>query len=146
MRDSPPHVLVFEPVVSTRRRHDGWTAERQQAFIAALARIGMVTAAARSVGMSRKSAYALLARAGPDSSFAGAWRAAQVEGRVSAWCTAVARALDGVEVPYFYRGKRCGTRRLYNDRLLLAALQAVKRAQGIGVADWEDMWGRPWNG
>jgi len=44
--------------------------------------------------------------------------------------TAVERALDGVEIPYFYRGVQRGTRRVYNDRLLIAALRAAERVQG----------------
>jgi hypothetical protein len=130
MPDSPPDPpgdFPFDPVPSASRRHDGWTPERQRAFIAALARIGMVAAAARAAGMSRKSAYALRDRAGPASSFARAWDEAQRAGRANVWVTSVERAIDGVEVPYFYRGRQCGVRRVYDDRLLLAALRAAER-------------------
>jgi hypothetical protein len=131
MSDSPSDdPLNFAPVPSASRRHDGWTAERQRAFIAALAEIGMVSAAARAVGMSRKSAYALLERAGPESGLARAWAAARDEGRDNANDTAIGRAIYGVEVPYFYRGIQRGTRRVYNDRLLIAALRASGRAKG----------------
>ena len=41
---------AFEPVPSASNRHDGWTAERQRLFIAALKEIGMVSAAAKAVG------------------------------------------------------------------------------------------------
>jgi hypothetical protein len=74
MSESPADPFAFEPVPSASSRHDGWTPERQRAFIAELARIGMVSAAAPSVGMSRKSAYELLKRAGPESGFARVWR------------------------------------------------------------------------
>jgi len=127
--DSPPDPFAFKPVPSASRRHDGWTPERQRGFIAALATIGMISAAAAAVGMSRKSAYALLARAGPDSSFANAWKEAQAAGRTTAWFTACERAIHGVEVPYFYRGTQRGTRRVYNDRLLIAAFRALVRAE-----------------
>jgi hypothetical protein len=133
MSDSAPapnYSLAFDPVPSASRRHDGWTPERQRRFIAALQEIGMVSAAAAAVGMSRKSAYALLKRAGPDSSFARAWAEAQAAGRTNAWLTGVDRAINGVEVPYFYRGIQRGTRRIYNDRLLAAALRAMERVQG----------------
>jgi hypothetical protein len=43
------------------------------AFIGALADLGMVSRAARGVGMSRQSAYALRARLGEDSLFARLW-------------------------------------------------------------------------
>ena len=79
--------------------------------------------------MSRKSAYELLRRAGPDSSFARAWREAQATGRANAVFTGVDRALNGTEVPVFYGGLQRGTRRVYDDRLLAAALRAIERAQ-----------------
>ena len=40
---------AFEPVPRKTRRHDGWTPERQKAFIAALADTGSVKRAARWV-------------------------------------------------------------------------------------------------
>ncbi len=130
MRDSPADPLAFEPVPSARNRHDGWTPERQRGFIHALSKIGVVSFAASCVGMSRKSAYALLKRAGPDSGFAHAWRAALPMGRTNTWFATVDRALNGVEEPYFYRGIQRGTRRVYNDRVLIAAFRAIERAQG----------------
>lgn len=46
-----------------RCRRDGWTAERQVLFLAALANTRSVTVAARAAGMSRESAYRLRERA-----------------------------------------------------------------------------------
>ena len=132
MRDSPADPLTFEPVPSASNRHDGWTPERQRGFILALSKLGVVAIAARCVGMSRKSAYALRERAGPESSFALAWQAAQQMGRTNTWFAMVDRALDGVEQPYFYRGSQRGTRRVYNDRVLIAAFRAMQRATGGG--------------
>jgi hypothetical protein len=131
MPDNPDlhEELEFEPIRSASNRHDGWTPERQRGFIAALALIGLVTWAAEAVGMSRKSAYELLKRAGPDSSFARAWREAQAIGRSRGRFTAIDRALNGVEVPYFYGGLQRGTRRVYDVRLLAAALRAIERLQ-----------------
>ena len=51
----------FHPV-PLRARTDGWTVERQCGFLAQLYLTGSVTALARGVGMSRKSAYRLRAR------------------------------------------------------------------------------------
>jgi hypothetical protein len=129
MSDSPADPLDFEPVPSASNRHDGWTPERQRGFIAALAAVGIVAWAAAAVGMSRKSAYELLKRAGPQSSFARAWREARAMGRMNATFTGVDRALNGTEVPYFYGGLQRGTRRVFDDRLLAAALRAIGRAQ-----------------
>ena len=130
MTESPADMLAFEPVPSASNRHDGWTPERQRGFIHALSKIGVVSFAASCVGMSRKSAYALRDRAGQESGFAHAWREAQARGRATAWFETVRRAIEGVEEPYFYRGIQRGTRRVYNDRLLIAAFRAVERATG----------------
>ena len=37
--------------------------------------------------------------------------------------TALARALDGVEEPVFWKGEQIGTKRRYNDRLLMFLLE-----------------------
>jgi hypothetical protein len=131
MNDSPAD-FAFDPVPSSSTRHDGWTPERQRGFIYALSRIGMVSAAADCVGMSRKSAYALLKRAGPDSGFARAWREAREAARVVVSLAAYERAVDGVEVPIFHKGVQVGTRRSYDNRLLGALLRAQWRAEGKG--------------
>jgi hypothetical protein len=57
---------------SPRPRHDGWTAERQHAFLSILVRTRSVSRAARAVGMSRQSAYRLRRR-DPDGLFALSW-------------------------------------------------------------------------
>ena len=122
----------FDPVPSASTRHDGWTPERQRGFIYALSRLGMITAAAECVRMSRKSAYELLKRAGPDSSFARAWCDAQEAGRIRVSLAAWERAVDGVDVPIFHKGVQIGTRRTYSDRLLAILLRAQWRAEGKG--------------
>lgn len=132
MSDSPDDPFAFEPVPSASNRHDGWTPEKQRGFIYALSRIGVIAFAAQCVGMSRKSAYALLKRAGPDSSFARAWREALAAGQTDVFFAGVQRALDGVEVPLVRRGVQYGTKRVYNDRLLVAAMRAINRVQGNG--------------
>ncbi|WP_157073601.1 hypothetical protein [Sphingomonas soli] len=50
-------LLRFTPHIPRRKYATGWTADRQVAFIAALARTGVVSHAARSVGMSPRSAH-----------------------------------------------------------------------------------------
>ena len=97
MRDqAPPHPPAAEPEtlapdddpltftpVPGRARHDGWTPERQRPFIGALARCGLVAAAAREVGKTPKSAYRLRERAGAES-FCAAWDVAVDQGRAVA--------------------------------------------------------------
>lgn len=125
---------AFVPVPSASTRHDGWTPERQRDFIAQLARIGLVSAAAKAVGMSAKSAYRLRDRAhraeDKGESFLKAWDAAIGSGRVSAISTAIDRAIEGVEVPYFHGGLQRATWRRYDNRLLYAVLQLMKREHG----------------
>jgi len=140
MSESPPDPLAFAPVPSASCRHDGWTPDKQRAFIAELARIGVVSAAARAVGMSPKSAYALLRRAGEDSGFARAWEAALRQGKSRSLSTAIERALHGVATPIFYRGRQVGERRRYNDRLIIAALQAGRRPGEKGGHDEREPW------
>ncbi len=130
----PDDLFRFDPVPSARVRHDGWTPDRQRLFIDALRQIGMVSSAAKAAGMSRKSAYALLQRAGPASSFAHAWKEAQASGAMNAEYTLIGRAINGVEVPYFYRGVQCGTRRVYDNRLLIAAYRAKIRKKAMKKA------------
>ena len=67
-RSRPP---AFTPV-KLRGRKDGWSAEVQCAFLAALYKTGSVAAAAKAVGRSRASAYKLRERRGAES-FARSW-------------------------------------------------------------------------
>ena len=71
--------------VSPKTRRDGWTIQRQLRFLDMLARTRSVTRAAAAVGLSRKSAYRLRARAD------GALFAAQ-------WDRAMRAPLDTVKV------------------------------------------------
>ena len=52
-QDSTP-LITFDPV-PVRARHDGWTVQRQFAFVEKLADCGSITAACKHVGMSRES-------------------------------------------------------------------------------------------
>jgi hypothetical protein len=104
--------LRFTPV-PTRARHDGWSAADQRAFIGRLARGHSVDEAAKSLGHSRQSAYALRRRLGAES-FARAWVSAQALGR-AVWeakrCSPgpdLAYAFETLLVPRFYRGRLVG--------------------------------------
>ncbi|HEV7233492.1 MAG TPA: hypothetical protein VGN36_04545 [Sphingorhabdus sp.] len=85
----------FIPVPLQRVRHDGWTPQKQHGFLRALTITGSVAPAARMVGMSRKSAYALRERVGAES-FAAAWDIAIGSGRARHFDYQFARALNGV--------------------------------------------------
>ena len=112
----------FTPVPRQYARHDGWTPERQIAFIEALADTGSVEAAAKAVNMSQSGAYHL--RRQPEAeSFRNAWAAALDLGVRRIEDVVMDRALNGVEEPLYSYGKLIGTRRKYNDRLLMFILR-----------------------
>lgn len=113
---------AFAPVPRQCQRHDGWTDERQRAFIEALADTGSVEAASRAVSMSQRGAYHLRRQPGAES-FRQAWEAALQLGVQKIEDVAMERALHGVEVPVYSYGKLVGQRTVYNDRLLMFMLR-----------------------
>jgi hypothetical protein len=112
----------FTPVPRQCARHDGWTPERQIAFIEALADTGSVDAACRAVNMSQAGAYHLRRQPGA-TSFRKAWETALQLGVARVEDVVMDRALNGVEEPLYSYGKLIGTRRRYNDRLLMFILR-----------------------
>ena len=112
----------FTPVPRTRQRHDGWTPERQQRFIEALADKGSVKAAAHAVNMTPEGAY-LLRRHPEAASFRKAWEHALSLGVQQLEDAGLERALHGQQVPVYSYGKIIGTRTVYNDRLLMFYLR-----------------------
>jgi len=113
---------AFTPVPRQTARHDGWTPERQRLFIEALADTGSVRAAAHAVNMTPEGAYQL--RRHPEAGeFRKAWEAALALGVQRLEDVAMDRALNGVDVPVYHFGAVIGTRRVYNDRLLMFLLR-----------------------
>ncbi|HEX8484618.1 MAG TPA: hypothetical protein VF643_04465 [Sphingomonas sp.] len=123
----PDALLLFTPVQTTYRGANGWSSEVQRAFVAALARSGVVAAAARSVGRSASSAYQLRRRAGVESSFALAWDEAQRRATEAAMDLALADGMHVRRTEVYYRGRHVGWRTVHDDRLLCAALNAFDR-------------------
>jgi len=117
------HPLHFTPVPHQRRAR-GWTAAAQRAFIAMLARCGVVAHAARSVGCSPRSAYHLRQKAGADS-FAAAWDMALDMGLDDSRARAVALCRGRVEKPIVRNGRVVGRRMEPDHRLMFAALKAL---------------------
>lgn len=111
------------PVPRQRRRADGWTQDTQREFIEALADTGLVTEAARAVGMSPKSCYAL--RRAPDGQgFARAWDAAMDQAGKALLDVAFERVLHGEDVPVFDKnGQRIASRRRYPNGLIMFMLR-----------------------
>ncbi len=112
----------FDPVPRQRNRHDGWTPERQKAFIEALADTGSVRRAANMVNMAQANAYALRRAAGAEG-FRRAWDAALDFGLARLKDEAFTRAIEGELIPVFDRGKLMGFRRKRNDALLMFCLR-----------------------
>jgi hypothetical protein len=108
--------------VQLRYRRDGWTPERQEGFIRALAETGCVEEAAGHVGLSAASAYVLRGR--PEaSSFRLAWEAAIDMAMPRLTDAAISRAIHGVAVPHFCKGEKVGEHRVYNERLTMWLLR-----------------------
>lgn len=119
--DQRPPIPAFAPV-PRKYRHDGWTPDRQRAFIQALAATGSVTAAAARINMSTEGAYYLRRQPGAEG-FAAAWAAALDHGVQHLTDLAIDRATHGTPVPIFWKGEQVGERRRYNDRLLMFILK-----------------------
>jgi hypothetical protein len=111
----------FEPA-RPRPRFDGWTPNRQVAFIEALAESGCIAEACRAVGMSERSAYSLRARADAIS-FRNAWDAALDYAMRRLSDAVLSRALHGVAVPVFFQGQQIGEKRYYDERLAMFLLR-----------------------
>ena len=119
----PPFDLV--PV---RARVDGWTPERQRAFIAALHARPCIDAAARAAGMSRESAYRLRRRPGAQS-FAAAWDAALgMPVRRVTIDDLPFLACRGLIRPRFRGGKYVGSRQNPDNPALLRLLARLDRS------------------
>jgi hypothetical protein len=131
--------FAFDPV-PIHARLDGWTAERQIAFIQCLAESACVAEACRSVKMSKQSAYALRAR--PEAiSFRNAWDAALDYATRCLADAVLSRAINGVANPVFYQGEQIGERRTYDERLAMFLLQ---RRDPLRYGSWRDR--AEWNG
>jgi len=124
---SPKLPIPFDPV-PVRRRHDGWTAERQIAFIEKLADCSSVTAAARHVGMSRESARRLRRRP-CGRSFRDAWDAALDCAYAEVEEAAMERSKNGIARPVFYKGEQVGEWRHYDERLAMFLLRTRRAAR-----------------
>jgi hypothetical protein len=85
-------------------------------FLRELAASQSVSQAAKAVGMSRQSAYKLRARL-VGTPFAFGWEVALEAGLAQLAHAMLDRAVNGVEVPHYYKGEVVGTTRHYDERL-----------------------------
>ena len=121
MSTDPKQLIPFTPAAASAR-HDGWTAEKQIAFIEALAETACVEEACRRVGMSANSAYRLRRR--PCGwAFKQAWDAALDYAIHRLEQAVLSRALNGVSRPVFYKGEQVGEWRHHDERLSMFLLR-----------------------
>jgi hypothetical protein len=122
--ESAPSAPDFEPV-KLRYRHDGLTPLRQVAVVQAMAACGCIREACRRVGISPEAVYELRRR--PDAqSFRLAMDLA-LDGAADAVEDAMyGRAVNGVEVPHYYKGELVGSHRRYDERLAMFILRYRK--------------------
>lgn len=99
-----------------------WTSAKMAAFLRMLSATHSVSAAARSVGMSRQSAYRLRSRL-KGQPFDLAWDVAFHHSYDNLAHAALERALNGVEIPVFCNGEQVGSYRKFDERLTIALLQ-----------------------
>ena len=123
--------------IPARQRVDGWTPDRQRAFLDFLADGLTVEAACRGVGLTHQSAYALRKRA-CGAGFSLGWEAAQIHARARLAAVAYSRALDGYTETTTRPDGSVVARHKFDNRLLMAQLSRLDRladaAGGEGAA------------
>jgi len=116
---SAPQLKPSQEIIDPKRGF--WTPERQADFLRMLAATHNVSKAARAIGMTRQSAYELRGRLKGEP-FDLCWEAALTCGMDALADAAIERALNGVEVPHFYKGELIHTSRKFDEKLTIALL------------------------
>jgi hypothetical protein len=127
-------------------RGDRWNKPKMAEFLRQLAATHSVTAAAKAVGMSRRSAYKLRSRL-KGQPFDIAWEAAFRHGYDELAHAALELALEGEEVPHYYQGELKATHRKRNPQLMVQLLKLRNRAgapmlgrYGAAAEFWSENW------
>jgi hypothetical protein len=128
------------------KKGDRWDRPKMTDFLRQLAATHSVSAAAKSVGMSRVSAYRLRNRL-KGQPFDIAWEAAFRQGYDNLAHAALDRAVNGVEVPHYCNGELVGTSRKFDERLTVAMLAMRNRygaplmgRYGAAAEWWSERW------
>lgn len=129
-------LLGFKPVPHKQPRRNSITPARQRAFIASLAECGIVTQAARSIGVSMEALYKLRNWPGAEE-FRAAWDAAVDRGVMRLEDTALARAMKGEERMVVSAGQLMGYERRFNDNLVMFFLR--NRRGDRYAPDWRSI-------
>ena len=104
-------------IAPTRKRHAGWTADRQRRFIDHLSLTGHVGEACAVVGVSSSSAYRLKNKPGAES-FSRAWDAALRLSATRLVAVGMDRAINGRVERHYKDGELVMERRIPSDYLL----------------------------
>jgi hypothetical protein len=140
-----PRVPDFD-IAPTRKRHAGWTADKQRRFIEHLCQSGNIGEACAIVGVASSSAYRLRNKAGAES-FARAWDAALRLCATRLAAIMLDRAVNGRVERHYKNGELVMERRIPSDYLLtwlLARLDPVTfgsptaKAHAIATGDPRD--------
>jgi hypothetical protein len=99
------------------------TPEKLGVFLRHLEESGSVSFAAQRTGIGRNTVYE---RRRTDPAFAAGWRKAMEMAGQALLDTAITRAREGTERGVWRRGRRVGTIREYNGRLLMFLLRRLK--------------------
>ena len=121
-------LLGFAPYFHRAPRRNSITPERQRGFIAELAATGIVTQAARAIGVSLEALYKLRHLPGAEA-FSAAWDMAIERGVARLEDCALELAIAGEELPIVSAGKLLGTYRKHNFghiRFVLSQRRAVR--------------------
>lgn len=109
------------PAPGWRRKRDGFTAAKRQAFVAALATHGTIADACRIAGVSTTTFYRHEKR---DADLASLCRAARAQAAGNLETLAWERGVTGIEEPVVQGGKVVATRRRRSDAIFRLILQA----------------------
>jgi hypothetical protein len=117
---------IASSAVTRRRRHDGWTGERQRVFLEAIAAGDPIEWACRRVNMSVASAYAF--RSSENGvAFRLAWEAAQDMVRHSMGDFLWRRVMEGVEIETQGMDGKLTIRRQFDNHLGMRLLNRQDR-------------------
>jgi len=114
-----------KPKKEEERDEGAWSAERQEAFLAELARTANVRASARAVNMSEAGIYRLRLRS---ARFRAAWARALREGYARLELMMIERAMKGTPTRSPRAGEKARSAREYPDRLAMFLLTAHRAA------------------
>lgn len=126
-RQAEQHVTESMTIVALRRRHDGWTAERQRLFLNTLANSGSIAIAAEAADITPRSAYRL--RNHPRGvAFARAWDAALMRAGGRLMTVAFERATAGTPRTIWRDGRIVAEQSIPSDRMLMFLLRHLNPA------------------